>query len=152
MATCLTTYVHSRQQYHLRPAIHNGTHTPLFRGVYIVHDTGVYNNLTVWLLCIILHIQRTQLELESMQQKCDAWREEVEKLSPLRDQLARANQDISQLQQDLARLSHDNSRLQQELARVSEDNTGLARQLQEIDPTQVHITFTKYVQKNTVYG
>ena len=85
-----------------------------------------------------------------MQQKCDAWREEVEKLSPLRDQLARANQENSQLQQDLVRLSHDNSRLQQELARVSEDNAGLAKQLQEIDSTQVHITFTKYTWKNKV--
>ena len=53
-----------------------------------------------------------------MQQKCDAWREEVEKLSPLRDEVAQLHQ--------------ENARLKQELAQVSEDNTGLARQLQEI--------------------
>ena len=51
-----------------------------------------------------------------MRQKCDAWREEVEKLSPLRDEVAQLHQ--------------ENARLKQELALVSEDNTGLARQLQ----------------------
>jgi chromosome segregation ATPase len=61
---------------------------------------------------------RSQLELESMRQKCDAWREEVEKLSPLRDEVAQLHQ--------------ENARLKQELALVSEDNTGLARQLQEM--------------------
>lgn len=53
-----------------------------------------------------------------MKQKCDAWREEMEKLIPLRDELV-------QLQQE-------NARLQQELARITEDNTGLGRQLQEL--------------------
>ena len=53
-----------------------------------------------------------------MQQKCDAWREEVEKLTPLRD--------------DVAHLHQENARLQQEVVRVSEDNAGLGRQLQEM--------------------
>ena len=52
-----------------------------------------------------------------MQQKCDAWREEVEKLTPLRDEVTHLHQ--------------ENARLQQEVARTSEDNTGLGRQLQE---------------------
>ena len=52
-----------------------------------------------------------------MQQKCDAWREEVEKLSLLRDEVARLHQ--------------ENARLQQELTQASENNAGLARQLQE---------------------
>ena len=63
-----------------------------------------------------------------MQQKCDAWREEVERLSPLRE--------------EVARLTQDNSRLQQELARVAEGNAELARQLHAaLEPTQVHIIF-----------
>ena len=53
-----------------------------------------------------------------MQQKCDAWREEVEKLTPLRDEVAHLHQ--------------ENARLQQEVARASEDNVGLGRQLQEM--------------------
>ena len=52
-----------------------------------------------------------------MQQECDAWREEVERLSPLRDEVAQLHQ--------------EKARLQQELAQASEDNTGLAQQLQE---------------------
>ena len=72
-----------------------------------------------------------------MQQKCDAFKEEVEKLCPLRDQLARATQENSQLQQEVARLTQDNSRLHHELATVSEDNAGLARQLES---TQVCVS------------
>ena len=53
-----------------------------------------------------------------VQLKCDAWREEVEKLSPLRDEVAQLHQ--------------ENARLQQELTQVSEDNMGLSRQLQEM--------------------
>ena len=53
-----------------------------------------------------------------MKQKCDAWREEVEKLSPLRDEVARLHQ--------------ESVRLHQELARVTEDNAGLGKQLQEL--------------------
>ena len=53
-----------------------------------------------------------------MQQKCDAWREEVEELTPLRDEVAHLHQ--------------ENARLQQEVARASEDNAGLGRQLQEM--------------------
>ena len=53
-----------------------------------------------------------------MQQKCDAWREEVEKLSPLRDEVAQLHQ--------------ENARLQQELAHITEDNAELGRQLQEM--------------------
>ena len=79
-----------------------------------MHPNDLYN-YTVHANNYIM--QRSQLELESMWQKCDAWREEVEKLSPLRDE-------VTQLHQE-------NARLQQELAQVSEDNTGLARQLQE---------------------
>ena len=74
-----------------------------------------------------------------MQQKCDAWKEEVEKLSPLRDQLARATQDNSQLHREVARLRQDNSRLEAELARASTDNTGLARQLEEMESAQVPV-------------
>ena len=88
--------------------------------------------------------QRTQLELDSMQQKCDAWKEEVEKLSPLRDQLARATQDNSQLHREVGRLRQDNSRLEAELARASADNTGLARQLEETESAQVYTSiYTK---------
>ena len=67
-----------------------------------------------------LHVQQTylELELESIQQKCDAWREEVEKLTPLRDEVAHLHQ--------------ENARLQQEVARASEDNVGLGRLLQEM--------------------
>ncbi|CAI8049861.1 hypothetical protein GBAR_LOCUS27449 [Geodia barretti] len=83
-----------------------------------------------------LSSDRTQLELDSMQQKCDAWKEEVEKLSPLRDQLARATQDNSQLHREVGRLRQDNSRLEAELARASADNTGLARQLEETESAQ----------------
>ena len=57
------------------------------------------------------------MELESIQQKCDAWREEVERLSPLRDEVAQLHQ--------------EKTRLLRELAQASEDNTGLAQQLQE---------------------
>ena len=53
-----------------------------------------------------------------MQQKCDAWREEVEKLSPLRDEVAQLHQ--------------ENARLQQKMAHVTEDNAELGRQLQEM--------------------
>ena len=53
-----------------------------------------------------------------MQQKCDAWKEEVEKLSPLRREVAQPRQ--------------ENDRLQQELAQASEDSAELARQLQEM--------------------
>ena len=53
-----------------------------------------------------------------MQQKCDAWREEVEELTPLRDEMTHLHQ--------------ENTRLQQEVARASEDNVGLGRQLQEM--------------------
>ena len=52
-----------------------------------------------------------------MQQKCNAWREEVERLSPLRDEVAQLHQ--------------EKARLQQELAQASEHNTGLAQQLQD---------------------
>jgi septal ring factor EnvC (AmiA/AmiB activator) len=83
--------------------------------------------------------QRAQLELDSMQQKCDAWKEEVEKLSPLRDLLARATRDKSQLEREVARLCQDNSRLEAELARVCEDNTGLARQLEDMESAQAHL-------------
>ena len=65
----------------------------------------------------VLCIMYMQSELESMRQKCDAWRAEVAKLSPLTDEVAQLHQ--------------ENARLKQELAQVSEDNTGLARQLQE---------------------
>ena len=51
-----------------------------------------------------------------MHQKCDAWREEVEKLSPLRDEVAQLHQ--------------ENAKLKQELAQASQDNVGLVRQLQ----------------------
>ena len=57
------------------------------------------------------------MELESTQQKCDAWKEEVERLSPLRAEVAQLHQ--------------EKARLQQELAKASEDNTGLAQQLQD---------------------
>ena len=67
-------------------------------------------------------MQRAQLELESMQEKCDAWRAEVEKLSPLRDEVA-------QLQQE-------NIRLQEEAARATEDSAGLAKQLEEVMSTR----------------
>ena len=53
-----------------------------------------------------------------MQQKCDAWREEVEKLSPLRN--------------EVAGLRQENARLQQELAEATEDITKLKRELQEM--------------------
>ena len=53
-----------------------------------------------------------------MQQKCDAWREEVKKLSPLRDEVAQLHQ--------------ENARLEQELAQVTEDITKLKRELQEM--------------------
>ncbi|CAI8025401.1 hypothetical protein GBAR_LOCUS14681 [Geodia barretti] len=59
-----------------------------------------------------------------MQQKCDAWKEEVEKVSPLQDLPARATQDNSQLIREVARLRQDNSRLEAELTRASADNTG----------------------------
>ena len=36
-----------------------------------------------------------------MQQKCDAWREEVEKLSLLRDEVAQLHQENARLQQEL---------------------------------------------------
>ena len=73
-----------------------------------------------FLLFPSLYVQETELELEleSMQQKCDAWREEVEELTPLRDEVAHLHQ--------------ENARLQQEVARASEDNVGLGRQLQEM--------------------
>ena len=69
-----------------------------------------------------------------MQQKCDAWREEVEKLSPLRDEVAQLHQ--------------ENARLKQELAQVSEDNTGLARQLQETNVMKMVIkcSYTCYAE------
>ena len=79
----------------------------------------VYN--IIMHLCIESHLslsQRFQLELESVQQKCDAWREEVEKLSPLRDEVAQLHQ--------------ENAKLQQELTHVTEDNAELGRQLQEM--------------------
>ena len=53
-----------------------------------------------------------------MQQKCDAWREEVAKLSPLRD--------------EVVQLHKENDRLQQELVQASKDIAGLTRQLQAI--------------------
>ena len=52
-----------------------------------------------------------------MQQKYDACKEEVERLSPLRDEVAQLHQ--------------EKARLQQELTQTSEDNTGLAQQLHE---------------------
>ena len=39
-----------------------------------------------------------------MRQKCDAWREEVEKLSPLRDEVAQLHQENARLKQEVVRL------------------------------------------------
>ena len=64
------------------------------------------------------YFQRAQLELESMKQKCDAWRDEVEKLAPLKDKVAH--------------LQEENARLTEEITMAKEDNAGLGRQLQEL--------------------
>ena len=42
-----------------------------------------------------------------MHQKCDAWREEVEKLSPLRDEVAQLHQENARLQQELSHVTED---------------------------------------------
>ena len=39
--------------------------------------------------------------MESMQQKCDAWREEVERLSPLRNEVAQLHKENDRLQQEV---------------------------------------------------
>ena len=69
-------------------------------------------------------LQRPQLELDALQQKCDAWREEAERLGPLRE--------------EVATLTAENSRLQQEVGQVAQDNAGLARQLQDRDEASTH--------------
>ena len=56
-----------------------------------------------------------------MKQKCDAWRDEVEKLAPLKDRVAH--------------LQEENARLEEEIAMAKEDNAGLGRQLQALSGT-----------------
>ena len=70
------------------------------------------------------------MQLESMQQKCDAWREEVERMRPLRDEVAQLHQ--------------EKARLQQELAQASEHSTGLAQQLQETN-AMMKVTSTIFI-------
>ena len=76
------------------------------------------------MLCVYIHIQRSQLEVESMQQKCDAWKDEVEKLSPLRDQVAHLQQDIIRLQQEVGRLSDHNAGLTAQLQEAAASSSG----------------------------
>ena len=49
-----------------------------------------------------------------MQQKCDAWREEVETLSPLRDEVAQLHQENARLQQELTHVTEDGKQKEQE--------------------------------------
>ena len=79
-----------------------------------------------------LYVQRAQLDLESMQQKCDAWREEVEELTPLKDEVAHLHQENARLQQEVARASEvtliqNEKALKCNLARISETLSPLSR-------------------------
>ena len=55
-----------------------------------------------------------------LRQKCDAWREEVEKLVPLRDEVGRLHAHIGGLEEQIKSLQADNQSLGKQLVEESE--------------------------------
>ena len=56
-----------------------------------------------------------------MKQKCDAWREEVEKLAPIREEVEHLRTHIDELEERIRRLSADNEGLGKQLQAVVDD-------------------------------
>ena len=57
-----------------------------------------------------------------LRQKCDAWREEVEKLAPLRDEVGRLHAHIGGLEEQIQSLQSDNESLGKQLQSVVEES------------------------------
>ena len=57
-----------------------------------------------------------------LRQKCDAWREEVEKLAPLRDEVGRLHAHIGGLEEQIRSLQSDNESLGKQLQSVVEES------------------------------
>ena len=67
-------------------------------------------------------LQRDKMELDMLRQKCDAWREEVEKLAPLRDEVGRLHAHASELEEQIKFLKADNEGLGKQLQSVVEES------------------------------
>ena len=57
-----------------------------------------------------------------LKQKCDAWREEAEKLAPLRDEIGRLHTHASELEEEINFLKADNEGLGKQLQSVTEES------------------------------
>ena len=68
------------------------------------------------LTCGVL-TQHTDLELESMRQKCDAWKQEVNDLAPFRDRACELEVQCSELQRDIDQVRSENTDLRANLVR-----------------------------------
>ena len=73
-------------------------------------------------LCLIpTTLQQDKVELDMLRQKCDAWREEAEKLAPLRGEVGRLHTHASALQEEIKFLKADNEQLGKQLQSVTEE-------------------------------
>ena len=63
-----------------------------------------------------------ELELETMRQKCNAWRQEGEKLLPLRNEMQQLQAHISEIEEQCERLRLDNNGLGKRLLLVLEES------------------------------
>jgi len=65
---------------------------------------------------------RDKMELDMLKQKCDAWREEAEKLAPLRDEIERLHTHASALEEEIKYLKADNEGLGKQLQSLTEQS------------------------------
>ena len=75
-----------------------------------------------------------------MHQKCDAWREEVEKLSPLRDEVAQLHQENARLQQELSHVTKDSKHMQKEQENTAELGGRIGGRSEGESETSVQLT------------
>ena len=74
------------------------------------------------LLHVCLQRDRLELELETMKQKCDAWRQEGEKLIPLKNEMQQLRAHISELEEQCEQLRSDNDGLSRQLQSIVEES------------------------------
>ena len=74
------------------------------------------------LLHVCLQRDRLELELETMKQKCDAWRQEGEKLIPLKNEMQQLRAHISELEEQCEQLRSDNDGLGRQLQSIVEES------------------------------
>lgn len=60
--------------------------------------------LTFLLLLVTMHIQRASLELKTMMEKCKGWKEEVEKLLPLEEEVKKVRKENEELAEQVTLL------------------------------------------------